>query len=72
MNSIVYHAAMTSVGMIFVVITLCIVSSFFLIVAAIGTAGAVFHALESRWNERHGRFRGARHRARLSSKSRAK
>ena len=71
-NSFLSHAAFTLVGMILVVITLCIVSSFFLVIMTIGAASAGAYALGRRWYGRRGRHRGARERERLSFVSRRK
>jgi len=65
-NDFLCHAAFTLVGKILVVITLCVVSSFFLVIATIGTASAGALALGSWWDGRRGRPRGARERERLS------
>ena len=64
-NSFLSHAAFTLVGMILVVITLCVVSSFYLVIVTIGTASTGAYALVSRWDGRRGRHRGAHGRNRL-------
>ena len=46
-NTFLCHAAFTLVGMILVVIISCVVSSFFLVIVAIGATSAGAYALEA-------------------------
>lgn len=60
------HTAFNMLGMILLVITLCVVSSFLLAIVTLGMVGTGAFALASRWHRRRGRRGGARERLRLS------
>ena len=56
-NSYLRHGALTLVGVILLVSTLCVVVSFFLVIVIDGAASTGAYALASRWDRRRGRHR---------------
>ena len=66
-SSLLYSATSRLFGALLFAVTLCVVFPFFLVIVAIGIASAGAYALASQRDERRGKFRGARERARLSS-----
>ena len=60
------HTAISMVGTILLVITLCVVSSFLLVIVTLGTASTGVYALAGQWDRRRGRHGGARERHRMS------
>ncbi len=51
MNSMLRLAAVNLIGMFSLAVTLCVTFPFFLVIIAIGTAGAGAYALGNRWNK---------------------